>query len=81
MSDGQQLVLESTHRPGHVIVQDSQVISLQPHLPGHMADAQISLLPMSAAIDCFCRHSVDPLERLWYSMGKQSVMLCTDFIT
>ena len=62
MSDGQQLVLESMHLPGHVIVQDSQVISLQPHLPGHLTDAWISLLPVPVMI-AFA-NSMDPLKRL-----------------
>ncbi|DBA96514.1 hypothetical protein WJX77_003023 [Trebouxia sp. C0004] len=51
MSDGQQLVLESMHRPGHVIMQDSQgQLSLQltqnlqiDHLRSHGLAMQLSL--------------------------------------
>ena len=78
MSDGQQLVLESMHRPGHVIVQDPQVSSLQPHLPGHVADPWISLLPVPEMI-AFANIVV--LLNSCNSAWEQPVMLCTDFMT
>lgn len=63
MFDGQQLVLESMHRPGHVIMQDSQVISSATTL------AWTWLMLRSAFCLCLQRlvafaNSVDPLEQL-----------------